>query len=948
MSPLIDRREFLKLMAASVALAEAGCARAPSETIVPYAHQPEAFADGNPLYFATALTRGGYAHGVLVRSQMGRPTKIEGNPHHPASLGSTGPIEQGRILELWDPQRSSAVRYRHELVGWERTQDQLRSRSLQWQATQGRGVALLMGESGSPTYRRLIDALTRKFPEMRLYAHEPFGREATYRATRATFGRVLEPVYRFDQARVVVSLDADFLGGMPGHVRYARDFGAARRPDSGAMSRHYALECTPTLTGITADHHRAVTTLELQRLAGALSQCVRTGQRSEDAWSRALVADLLKSRGASIVLAGDAQPPAVHQLSYAMNDALGNLGRTVQFIAPVCAPAWNAGGLEELAADLHSGRIAALVILGSNPVYTAPAALELAAALARVPEVWNHGLYEDETAAAATWHIPAAHELETWGDALAFDGTAALQQPLVAPLYGGHSALEILSTLVGAPETDPYALVQDTWRAQWAHRFDEQWRDSLHLGAVAQSAYAPVEVTAKFNAAPTPAEHDGASLDLPMLVPPKPPLPLAAEEGETPIPVELHIRPDPHLWDGRYAPIAWLQELPRPVTQLTWGNAALMHPSLAAQLRVANGDLVELSASGRKLVLPACLVARHAPSSITVHAGGDRRRAGPVGTGWGVDAAPMRTSSLDWPVSRITARKHAGNVALATVQSHHRMEGRDIVRVEPFDAFTRRADAKEPERPAPSLYPPAAPAEHAWAMVIDLTSCIGCNACTIACQAENNIPTVGRTEVLRGREMHWIRIDQYEEERASESLTHVQPVPCMQCEHAPCEVVCPVEASVHDPEGINVQVYNRCIGTRFCSNNCPYKVRRFNFLKYAGDDPALAAQRNPEVTVRMRGVMEKCNYCLQRIVRARIASDREERPIADGEVRTACQAACPTRAITFGDLNDPRSAVNAARQSARHYTLLEELNTRPRTTYLSKITNASDDPESGA
>jgi molybdopterin-containing oxidoreductase family iron-sulfur binding subunit len=522
--------------------------------------------------------------------------------------------------------------------------------------------------------------------------------------------------------------------------------------------------------------------------------------------------------------------------------------------------------------------------------------------------------------------------LESWGDARAFDGTASLQQPLIAPLYGGHSALEILGTLLENPAPDAYSQVRETWQSEWNADFEARWRQALHRGVIPDSARPPVQVSGSFESAATIAAGLSASPSADTA-----PGARAAHSGS----VDVLVRPDAHLWDGRFAPIAWLQELPKPLTQLTWGNAALMHTSLAARLGLANGDWVELSAGRRQLVLPAFLVSRHAPDSVTLHAGGGRQQAGPVGTGWGGNAALIQASSVVWNPVTAALRKVSGSEQLATVQHHHRMEGRDIIRAESLEQLGRHGLAEEAgdERNVPSLYPPQPPAEHAWAMAIDLTACIGCNACTIACQAENNIPTVGKAEVLRGREMHWIRIDQYEDQDALETRTHFQPVPCMQCEHAPCEIVCPVEASVHDPEGINVQVYNRCVGTRFCSNNCPYKVRRFNFFQYSKDDPALAAQRNPEVTVRMRGVMEKCNYCLQRVVRARIAADRDERHLKDGDVVTACQAVCPTRAITFGDLHDPQSAVSIAKKSGRNYTLLADLNTRPRTTYLSKITN---------
>jgi molybdopterin-containing oxidoreductase family iron-sulfur binding subunit len=480
---------------------------------------------------------------------------------------------------------------------------------------------------------------------------------------------------------------------------------------------------------------------------------------------------------------------------------------------------------------------------------------------------------------------------------------------------------ELMSLLASQRAVTAHEAVRDTWREAFTDRFEERWTESLRGGVVRGSAASPLN----------------------LVVTDQPPRPARTSSGHAAAAPELAFRPDPSLWDGRYAPNPWLQELPRPLTQLTWDNAALMSAAQAAALGVGNGSFVELSVGTHRLVAPVWIVPRHAPNAITLHLGSGRRRAGPVGTGHGVDAYRLRRSEACWNTD-VQVRKIPGQTLLATVQQHHRMEGRETVRSASLGAFQQHPHfaQREAERGQPTLYPPAAPGEYAWAMAIDLSTCIGCNACTIACQAENNIPTVGKDQVLRGREMHWIRVDQYEEDAAG-ARTHFQPVPCMQCEHAPCEVVCPVEASVHDPEGINVQVYNRCVGTRFCSNNCPYKVRRFNFLAYAHDDPALNGQRNPEVSVRMRGVMEKCNYCLQRVVRGRITADREGRHLHDGEVVTACQAVCPTQAIVFGDLKDPNSAVSRAKALPRNYALLGELNTRPRTTYLAKVVNTSED-----
>ena len=919
--PLIDRRRFLQLMSAALALAEGGCTRAPVEAIVPYATQPEGLVDGIPQFYATALTQSGYAHGVLVESQMGRPTKIEGNPAHPASLGSTGPIEQGRILEFWDANRSRSCLRDGQVVATEALLAAWQAHSLQWAHHGGRGVRLLRGASSSPSLKRQEAMFLSRLPEAQVHCHEAVDRNHVHAGARLAFGRAVDPLYRFDRARIVVSLDADFLGSMPGHVRHARDFASTRRPEMDCMSRLYCVECMPTPTGACADHNLPLAASQIEALAEELWESVRTGRtQSARPWLQRALRDLAKYRGESLVVAGDYLSPRVHHLAHLINEQLGNIGRSVEFIEPVCGESHSETSLDSLVDDIKSARVHTLLVLDCNPAYTAAADLAFGEALRSVPESIHCGLHVDETAALCRWHVPLAHELEGWSDACAYDGTVSIQQPLLAPLFGGHSVHEVMALLTAEPETGAHAIIQRTWRERFGGLTDTRWQEALRSGLIADSAPRAfaLKPAAGAPSSPTTVAAPGA--------------------------IELVLRPDPNLYDGRYAPIPWLQELPKTITQLTWDNAAFMSPSQAEQLQVSNEDLVELTAADQRLVAPVWVVSQHAPGAITLYLGGGRTRAGPIGTGCGVDAFRLRTRAGRWQQS-VAVRRIAGQRRLANVQQHHRMEGRELVRWASRRDYNRQPDfaRREAERGLPSMYPPSPRAEHAWGMSINLGSCIGCNACTIACQAENNIPTVGKEEVLRGRVMHWIRVDHYEEPQPEGQRTHFQPVPCMQCEHAPCEVVCPVEASVHDPEGINVQVYNRCVGTRFCSNNCPYKVRRFNFLQYSVDEPALNAQRNPEVTVRMRGVMEKCNYCLQRVVRARITADRENRRLQDGEVVTACQAVCPTQAIVFGDLQDPNSAVQRAKQSARNYALLGELNTRPRTTYLAKVTNPHDD-----
>jgi molybdopterin-containing oxidoreductase family iron-sulfur binding subunit len=566
---------------------------------------------------------------------------------------------------------------------------------------------------------------------------------------------------------------------------------------------------------------------------------------------------------------------------------------------------------------MRNGDVDAVMIVGANPVYDAPSELGFADALARVPFKVHHGLYVDETAERCDWHVPATHPIESWGDARAFDGTASLQQPCIAPLYGGKSACEMIAALADNTSGHGRDLVRATWRKETARDFDAFFDDALRSGVVAASQFDEKR----------PSLRSGWMTNAP-----------ARSQG-----IELIIAPDSRITDGRHANSAWLQELPKPLSELAWDNAALISPALALRLGIESEDVVELRVANRSVEAPAWVMPGMPDSSVTLALGYGRSAAGNVGNGRGANAYALRTSDALWLVPDVAIARTGRRYPLACRQLHGSMQGRDIVRsytVAEAAACERATCSTEPPASQPTLYdsPPSGP--YAWAMSIDLSACIGCGACTIACQAENNIPVVGKDEVRKGREMHWIRVDRYYEGPLDDPRVVFQPVPCMQCEHAPCEVVCPVEASVHDAQGINVQVYNRCVGTRFCSNNCPYKVRRFNFFAYAKDVPGLDAQRNPDVTVRMRGVMEKCNYCLQRITTAKIAADREGRRLADGDVVTACQAVCPTRAIAFGDLNDPQSEVNHRKRSPLDYALLAELNTRPRTTYLAKVTNA--------
>lgn len=950
----VKRREALKLMAASLALAGLqGCGRQPEEEIVPYVRAPEQLASGKPLHYATALRHGGFALGVLVESHMGRPTKVEGNELHPASLGATDAFAQAAVLGLYDPDRSQMITNAGEPSNWDAFLADIAAKRAEWASRQGAGLYLLSGTVTSPTLGLQLTELLQAYPQMRWHQYEPVTRDAVHAGAELAFGELLETLYRFDQATVIVSLDSDFLGSQAGHIRYAGDFAQGRRRLHGGatMNRLYVLESTPTLTGAMADHRLPLQATRVEAVARAMARKLGLDvtpspepQPIPEQWLETMVKDLRSHPANSLITVGDHQPPSVHALAHAMNERLGNFGHTVIHTEAIEQnPTGQWGSLRRLAEDVQAGKVDTLLILGGNPVFDAPVDLAFADALRKIPLRIHWGLYADETAQYCHWHVPACHDLESWGDGSAHDGTIALLQPLLAPLYGGRSIHELMDVLLGGSGRSDYDCVRSYWQQRYSGAdFEHFWRQVLRDGLVADSAARPRQLSVRKDLAsrlPVPARLPDQTL-------------------------EIQFRPDPTVWDGRYANNGWLQELPKPLTKLTWSNAALISPPTAERLGLRNEEWVELSYRGRRLHTPVWIMPGQADDSVTLHLGYGRNRAGRVGNGVGVNASELRCADAPWfgfglKINKVDAAGlfrflHAPErVELATTQHHHGMAGHDLVRImtaAEFQAATANAAKAEP---LPSMYPPHRYEGNAWGMVIDQNVCIGCNACVLACQAENNIPIVGKEQVIRGREMHWLRIDRYYTQSPHNPRVFFQPVPCMQCERAPCEPVCPVHASVHDGEGINNQVYNRCVGTRTCQSNCPYKVRRFNFFDYAHAPatnegaPNLAALRNPEVTVRSRGVMEKCTYCIQRISAARIEAEKQNRPLADGEVVTACQAACPTRAIVFGNINDPESRVAKLKSQPHHYALLAELDTNPRTTYLAKLCNPNPELDHG-
>jgi MoCo/4Fe-4S cofactor protein with predicted Tat translocation signal len=959
----VERRDFLKLMGASLALAGlAGCGRPDEAHIVPYVKQPDGVVLGKPNFYATAMPFGADAVGVLVESHEGRPTKIEGNPDHPSSLGATSPFVQASILGLYDPDRSQTVQFTGEIRSWSAFLDAAQDLATNVKATNGAGFRILTGTVSSPTLTAQIRKLLALYPEAKWYQWEPARGDGARDGAKLAFGRNVNTVYSVGKANVIVSLDADFLASGPGHIANARQFYRRRKLDgpNDTMNRLYVVEPVPSVTGSSADHRWPLRSTDIELFARALAAKLGIGSvaplSGEAAkWLEAIAADLQKQRGASLVIAGEHQPAAVHALAHAMNASLGNVGATLYYTEP--ADGDGLGNLESmraLCAEMDRGKVDLLLILGGNPVYDAPHDFDFASKLSKVNASIHLSQHFDETSAYSQWHLAESHYLESWSDALAHDGTASIIQPLISPMYYTHSAHEVVAAFSGKPGTPAYDSVRAYWTDASTHlpgAVDVGWRKWLNDGVIPNTKFTPITPELKFQAAALPAFQ-----------------PAAADQ------IEFIFRPDPTVYDGRFANNGWLQELPKPVTKLTWDNAALVSPKLAQKMDLAHivasrggehgqirSPVVDIALNGSKVTAATWTLPGLAENTVVLPLGYGRKRAGSTGTNKGFDAYVVRTSNALWSASDGRMTPTGDTYPLACTQYHFHMEGRQILSTGTLEEYKKNPRFAQEGAEAPakddSLYKQFGYPGYAWGMAIDLNKCNGCNACVVACQAENNIPVVGKDQVMRGREMHWIRVDRYYAHAVSETgdpstynasldnpETFFQPVPCMQCENAPCELVCPVGATVHSAEGLNDMVYNRCVGTRYCSNNCPYKVRRFNFLRFQDwETPQFKLMRNPEVTVRSRGVMEKCTYCVQRINNVRIDAEKQNRPIRDGEIVTACESACPSEAIVFGNANDPGSHVARLKAQQRNYSVLSEINARPRTTYLAAVRNPNPD-----
>jgi MoCo/4Fe-4S cofactor protein with predicted Tat translocation signal len=933
----VDRRGFLQLLGGAAALAgTAACWRPPEEKIYPYTRQPEN-VPGVPQHYASALLFDGYATGVVVSSYDGRPIKVEGNALHPNSRGRTTVFEQANLNRLYDPNRAKTLSRKAKPVSWRTAASDLAAIVERATADGGSKLRFLVQPTTSPTIASLRDQIRRKLPQAKFYAWSPVSRENPRRGAQAAFGAALDARYDLTKANVIVSLDSDFLIWEPERLRLAREFADRRVPES-RMNRLYAVEPTVTVTGLNADHRLRVKPSEVANVGRALAQALNVSELSgsggaqldeaKTKWVRAVAEDLQANRGTSVVIAGLRQPPAVHALAHAINSALGNLGQTVTFTRPVTVETDDGiQALRALAEEIKGGRVETLVVDAYNPVFTAPADVDLDAAFKAVPNAVYHAYYVDETASACNWIIPQAHELESWGDARGPDGTTSIIQPLIAPLWNAIPPVNFWAAFVGQGVSAAHDLVKNFWmgKASGAASFENDWRKYLAEGVIPNTAEAPA--TASFDVGGANAAIGEAP---------------ARGEG-----LELNLVPDYRVYDGRFGNVSWLQELPDPVTKVTWENTATVSPATADRLGLKRDSWVKLTLRDRSVEAPVYVLPGHADEVVTVSLGQGRGQTEEaLAARHGFNAYALRFSNAPWFSAGLTLENTGKPYQLGITQDHGSMEGRDMAlsaglqdRERLQEAVRRNREVLTPEQIMQE--PVDYRGVQKWGMSIDLSRCIGCNACVIACQAENNIPIVGKDQVIRAREMHWLMIDRYfVGDDVGDPEIIPQPRMCVHCETAPCEYVCPVNATVHSDEGLNDMVYNRCVGTRYCSNNCPYKVRRFNYLHWSkGKTLTEKMMMNPDVTVRARGVMEKCTYCVQRIERARIDSRIENRAIKEGEIVTACQQSCPTDAIVFGDLNDPNARVSKLHANGRRYDLLYDLGTRPRTGHLARIKN---------
>lgn len=943
-----SRREFLGLMGASIALAGLSGCRRPIEKIIPYVIAPEEIVPGIPNFYATSMQRGIDAIGFVVENHEGRPTKIEGNKKHSSSLGKTDSFAQAEILNLYDPDRSKNVMHngvpaslQDFITAWSELYDKYINNG-------GEGLVILSEISVAPTFARLKKKFHKTFPKAKWVVYDPISDENIVKGIEIATGKTAVPVYDFEKANVIVALDSDFLLLESGSVKNSMGFANGRRVKSeqDEMNRLYVAESAMSVTGGMADHRIKVKNSNIGNFATAIAielnkqginipgtGSLTSKNKFDKHFIKEIVADLIKNRGKSLVVAGRTQSTQVHVLVNSINFALGNIGKTVSFynIEKDLLP--NSSDLADLS---KNSTPSTLIIIGTNPVYSAPKDLRFEELLKKSEHTIQLSSHVDETSEHVEWHINQTHFLEEWNDTQSSDGTIGITQPQILPLFNGISNIELLGIILKGELEKGYNLVQNTWKNILFTDFDNSWNKTLHDGIYSKKINAPQNLSVNDNrlnnylVANPPSNNNNK--------------------------IELVLKPSASTFDGSFANNGWMQEMPNPVSKLTWDNAAQMSYHTAKALGVKNEDVVKISNGDEYVLLPVWILPGQADNSISVELGYGRTKVGRIGNNVGQNTYKLMNSSGNYLVDNISVSKIGATYPLACTQDSHGMNDDKladneiqkrlplIVREATLDEYKHHPEFAKHAVHHPPLKSMWEEFEYTespqWGMTIDLNVCTGCNACSTSCQSENNIPVIGKQEVRMGREMHWIRLDRYFSGDPDDPDVVIQPVACQHCEMAPCEQVCPVAATTHSEDGLNGMTYNRCIGTRYCANNCPYKVRRYNFFNFTKDMPEIVQMaRNPDVTVRFRGVMEKCTYCVQRINSAKIEAKNERRKIQDGDVVAACQQVCPTDAITFGDILDPDSEVSKDRQNNRNYALLGELNTKPRTLYQARLRN---------
>lgn len=947
LNPAVSRRRFLSLAAASLGLAGfAGCRR-PVEKIIPYVYQPESVIPGNPLYYATTMPFGNNAYGILVESHEGRPTKIEGNKLHPSSLGASNTFMQASILELYDPDRSSSVINNSREKTWKDFLNFWQSLRRKFTENKGKGLAVISGSFSSPSLFRLTEKFKSIYPEAMWITYEPISDENIFKGIDTAAGKTFMPEYKFENAEVVLSLDSDFLNTESENVRNSLGFSKSRDIDNnGKMSRLYVAESRFSITGGMADHRIKIPvsnigafTVLLAKELNNLGLSIKTidnliidrETNFDKNWLKAAAEDLYLSKGRAILIAGRDLEPEIHTLVFSINDALGNIGNTILYREPLYSSFPDTENLKEAVNEIKKGSVSTVVIIGSNPVYTAPVDLDFESAIKNVENVIHCGMYKNETAEYAHWHLPMSHFLEYWGDAAAFDGTLSVIQPLIEPLFNGKSPFEFLNMIIEGTDLKGYNIIRDTWKnIIKENNFEKSWMKVLHDGLYDKSKIPETKIRLSDSRIAASLKEKSFYVN-----------DLSSDN------LEINFYPSA-VFDGRFANNGWLQEMPDPVTKITWDNPALISPETAEELSLTAGDFVTLKFNNKELIIPVLVIPGQADYTISLALGYGKTSGGRIERGTGFNTYLIRVSNNLYCGTGLILKKAGGKYKIACTQDHHSMEGRPFIietnlkEYKKHPSFLRDHGEHSPQK---SMWKERKYDKgYQWAMAVDLNKCTGCGTCIIACQSENNIPVIGKSEVFKGREMHWLRVDRYFEGEPEDPKMVHQPLACQHCELAPCEQVCPVAATVHDEEGLNNMVYNRCIGTRYCSNNCPFKVRRFNFFDYTGGKKEIEKMAmNPDVTIRSRGVMEKCTYCIQRLSRAKIEAKLEGENISG--LKTACQQSCPSQAIVFGNINDKNSRIYQIKNNNRNYELLTEMNLKSRTSYLAKIRNPNPELE---